>query len=252
MTRMPTIEWLPSQNFSTGRNGRTPIAIVDHITSGNFPGCLEWMQNPISKASAHYLVTETGRIIQMVKEGDRAWHGGIVNHPNWTLYDGYNPNNYTIGIEHEGQPGDTLTEPQYQSSLWLHKYLGEKYGIPIDTDHIIGHYRIDSVDRANCPGSGFPWERLFKDLKGGSDMLKVAVLMYSKDDYWSGSDVAVKNGGCAMFVRLSDKSAPAEAMSAQRLVVIGGPTTKHPNEVLLSGNNKYDTAAAVAKYLGGN
>lgn len=41
----------------------------------------------------------------------------------------------------------------------------------------------------------------------------------------------------------------AEAMSAQQLVVVGGPSTKHPNQVLLSGNNKYDTAAAVAKYL---
>jgi len=38
-------------------------------------------------------------------------------------------------------------------------------------------------------------------------------------------------------------------MSAQQLVVVGGPSTKHPNQVLLSGNNKYDTAAAVAKYL---
>jgi len=83
-------------------------------------------------------------------------------------------------------------------------------------------------------------------------MLKVAVLMYSKDDYWSGSDVAVKNGGCAMFVRPTDKSVPAEAMTAKQLIVVGGGTTKHPNEVLLSGNDKYDTAAAVAKYLGGN
>ena len=55
-----------------------------------------------------------------------------------------------------------------------------------------------------------------------------------------------------MFVRPIDRSVPSEAMSAHQLIVIGGPTTKHPNEVLLSGNNKYDTAAAVAKYLGGN
>jgi len=63
-------------------------------------------------------------------------------------------------------------------------------------------------------------------------------------------DVAVKNGNCAIYVRLSDYSVPAVHMSAQKLIVVGGPTTKHPNEVLLSGNKKYDTAAAVAKYLG--
>lgn len=239
---MPTEEWSPSPNFSTGRNGKNIIALVDHITAGSYPGCLSWMQNPASKASAHYLVTKTGRIIQMVKEGDRAWANGIVNHPNWSLYDGYNPNNYTLSIEHEGQPGDVMSEAQYQATLWLHKDLTQKYGISIDSDHIIGHYRIDSVDRANCPGNGFPWARLFKDLKGESDMLEVAVLLNTKDDFWAGADVAAKHG-CAMFVR------PA-VVEAKKLIVVGGSTTGHANEVLLSGRDKYDTAAVVKKYLG--
>ena len=85
---------------------------------------------------------------------------------------------------------------------------------------------------------------------GGNDVLNVAVLLLTKEDYWAGSDVAVKNGNCAIFVRPADESVPADAMSAKQLIVVGGPTTKHPNEVLLSGNTKYDTAAAVAKYLG--
>lgn len=80
-------------------------------------------------------------------------------------------------------------------------------------------------------------------------MLNVAVLLFTKDDFWAGADVAVKNGNCAIFMRSAD-SVPTEAMSAKQLIVVGGPTTKHQNEVLLSGNNKYQTAAAVAKYLG--
>ena len=163
---MPIEEWDPSPNFSS-RDGRKQIAIVNHITSGNFPGCLSWLQNPASQGSAHFLVTITGRIIQMVREGDKAWANGIVNKPSWSLYDGTNPNLYTLSIEHEGFDG-TLTEIQYQSSLFLHKELTAKYNIPIDTEHIIGHYRIDSVDRPNCPGPNFPWARLFNDLKGNS------------------------------------------------------------------------------------
>lgn len=163
---MPTEEWNPSPNFSS-REGRKIIAIVDHITAGAFPGCLDWLKNPASQASAHYIITKLGRIIQLVKEGDKAWHANPANKPNWALYDGTNPNLYTIGIEHEGQPGDAFTEAQYQSTLFLHKELTLKYKIPTDTDHIIGHYRIDSVNRPNCPGSGFPWDRLFNDLKGG-------------------------------------------------------------------------------------
>lgn len=162
---MPKEEWSPSPNFSS-REGRKIIAIVDHVTAGAFPGCLSWLQNPVSQASAHYIVTKTGRIIQLVKEGDKAWANGIVNKPNWSLYDGTNPNFYTLSIEHEGQSGGELTELQYQATLFLHKELTLKYSIPIDTDHIIGHYRIDSVNKANCPGSGFPWAWLFKDLSG--------------------------------------------------------------------------------------
>lgn len=169
---MPIEEWSPSPNFSS-REGRKIIAIVNHITAGSFPGCLSWMQNPVSQASAHYLVTKSGRIIQMVKEGDKAWHAGAVNKPTWSLYDGTNPNLYTLGIEHEGQPGDVMPEEQYQATLFLHKELTAKYGMPIDTEHIIGHYRIDSVNRPNCPGPGFPWDRLFRDLKPVTVMYRV-------------------------------------------------------------------------------
>ncbi|MDR3587554.1 MAG: N-acetylmuramoyl-L-alanine amidase [Desulfosporosinus sp.] len=86
--------------------------------------------------------------------------------------------------------------------------------------------------------------------EGGNDVLEVAVLLFSKEDFWSGTDVAVKNGNCAIFVRSADHSVPKDTMSAKQLIVIGGPTTSHPNEVLLSGKTKYDTATAVGKYLG--
>ena len=157
------IIWSPSPNFSS-RKGRVPTAIVNHITAGNFPGCLSWMKNPAAQASANYLVIKIGKIYQLVADENAAWHAGIVNKPNWSLYDGTNPNRYTIGIEHENLGGGQLTEAQYQATLWLHKQLIAKYKIPADADHIIGHYRIDSINRPNCPGPSFPWARLFADL----------------------------------------------------------------------------------------
>lgn len=168
-----------SPNFRQGRKGRTPIAIVNHQTAGQFPGCLNWMCNPLAQASAHYLVTRAGAIYQLVRGEDTAWHAGGVNRPSWSLYDGSNPNNYTLGIEHECYPdvgGDgNLTESQYQATLWLHQQLVAKWGIPIDSDHIIGHYRIDSVNRPGCPGSAFPWDRLLSDLKGVSKDMKASL-----------------------------------------------------------------------------
>jgi N-acetylmuramoyl-L-alanine amidase len=154
-----------SPNFTKGRGGRKIIAIVDHITAGSFPGCLTWMLSSSSKASAHYLVTRAGNIYQLVQDEDTAWANGEANNPSWYLYDGTNPNRYTLSIEHEGFDGK-LTEEQYQATLWLHRYLIGKHGLPVDADHIIGHYRIDSVDRPNCPGPNFPWDRLMADLLG--------------------------------------------------------------------------------------
>lgn len=176
-----------SPNYSKGRRGKRIIAIVDHITAGSFPGCLSWMKNPRAKASAQYLVTKKGQIFQLVKDEDTAWHAGFINKHTWSLYDGTNPNRYTIGIEHECISGGELTEAQYQASLWLHKYLTEKWSIPVDVDHIIGHCRIDGVNRVNDPGPMFPWKRLFDDLKGvegmklGIEIPEVNVIVCGKD-----------------------------------------------------------------------
>lgn len=158
------IEWVGTPNYTPGRSGRVPQAIVNHITAGLYPGTLTWMQNPAAKASAHYLILQNGRILQLVKDEDTAWANGIVNRPNWSLYDGTNPNRYTLSIEHENLSGGSLTEAQYQASLWLHKRLIERWKIPITRDNIIGHNRIDSINRPNDPGPYFPWDRLFADL----------------------------------------------------------------------------------------
>ncbi len=246
----PNIKWIGSPNFSSPK-GYKIIAIVDHIMSGTLAGTDSWFTNPASKVSSHFGVGKSGEIHQYVNLGNPAWANGSVNKPNWPLLiPGVNPNYYTVSIEHEGKSGEVMPEAQYCATLALHRWLIETLAIPVTKDNIIGHYRIDSVNKSNCPGTGFPWDRLFKDLQGGNDVLDVAVLLFTMEDYWSGSDVAVKNDHCAIFVRPADQSVPADAMSAQKLIVVGGPTTKHPNEVLLSGKNKYDTAAAVAKYLG--
>lgn len=154
-----------SSNFKIGRKGRRIIAIVNHITAGLMPGTLSWLQNPTAKVSAHYLVTKQGVLYRLVKDEDTAYHVGIVSQPNWPLYDGTNPNFYTIGIEHEALTGEALTEEQYQATLWLHRQLIARWDIPVDNNHIIGHYRIDSINRKNDPGEKFPWERLFTDLQ---------------------------------------------------------------------------------------
>ncbi|HPF20050.1 MAG TPA: N-acetylmuramoyl-L-alanine amidase [Syntrophomonas sp.] len=171
------INWKPSPNYTAGRGGRKIIAIVNHQTGGQGPGALSWLSNPASKVSAHYLIFRDGTVYQLVRLQDTAWQAGAVDQPSWMLYDGTNPNRYTLGIEHECYPavgGDgNLTERQYHATLELHRQLISNHSIVADRTHIIGHYQLDSVNRSNCPGRNFPWERLMQDLTLGTTSVPI-------------------------------------------------------------------------------
>lgn len=167
------ITWKGSPNHWVGRDNNTVVAIVDHIMQGTMESTNGWFKNRRSDVSAHFGVAKDGRIWQWVRVPDAAWGNGIPESPDLSLdwlADGLkkniNPNNLTVSIEHEGNTGDTFTEQQFQSTLWLHKYLISTYRIMPDRKHIIGHYQISARSRANCPGTGFPWQRLLNELSG--------------------------------------------------------------------------------------
>lgn len=178
---MPEIIWRGASdaNHFWGRDGKVPIAIVNHIIAGPGVGSIEaadsWFKNPAAEASTHFGVAKDGRIWQWVSVQNAAFANGDV-----TTYDasipwlvqaiknGVNVNYLTVGIEHEGQPGDGLSETQYQASLWLQTKLVREWGIKISRQTIIGHYQIDGEGRKNCPGSKFPWQRLINDLLASS------------------------------------------------------------------------------------
>lgn len=172
-----TIAWHGSPNNVSvvnswvGRNGKKIQAIVSHIMQGSMGSTDGWFKNPAAQASAHFGISFTGAIYQWVREEDSAWANGIANlsgaTPAWlsSLYkQGVNINNVTVSIEHEGFTGNVMPEAQYQASLWLQKQLITRHGVSIDREHLIGHYQIDSVNRPNCPGTGFSWTRLVNDL----------------------------------------------------------------------------------------
>ncbi len=146
--------WKESPNFWQGRKGYKPEAIVIHIMDGTLAGTDSWFANAQSQVSAHYGIGKNGEVHQYVKEEDTAWHAGRIDTPSWKLIKAstINPNLYTIGIEHEGKPDDVWTNAMKQASAQLIKQICDQWQIPIDRDHIIGHYQIFSK-KPNCPAT---------------------------------------------------------------------------------------------------
>ena len=142
-----------SSNFWVGRKSYRPEGVVIHIMDGTLVGTDSWFANPNSQVSAHYGIGKNGEVHQYVKEEDAAWHAGRVDAPLWKLIRAnINPNLYTIGIEHEGRPNDVWTEAMKQASAILIRDICQRWQIPIDRNHIVGHFEIFSK-KPNCPAS---------------------------------------------------------------------------------------------------
>lgn len=118
----------PSPNFSTSKY--SVIGCQIHKTLGLMPSTLEWMRNPRSNSSAHYLITKKGEIIQMVQLKDRPWSSGrittsklserakqIMIKDSWWGY--VKPGHYLVQVEYECLLYETYTEEQYKASTWL-------------------------------------------------------------------------------------------------------------------------------------
>jgi N-acetyl-anhydromuramyl-L-alanine amidase AmpD len=151
-----------SNNYSVAnRPASNPInKIIIHVTQGSWAGAINWFQDPKAQVSAHYTVRSSdGAVGQSVREKDIAWHAG-----NWPY------NQTSIGIEHEGFVSDSswFTEAMYRSSAQLAAYLCNKYGIPKNRTHVIGHNGVPDpynpgqyggAGHHTDPGSYWDWTR---------------------------------------------------------------------------------------------
>ncbi|OXM17311.1 N-acetylmuramoyl-L-alanine amidase [Paenibacillus herberti] len=157
-----------------------PIVIVNHISIGTMTSMDAWFRNPKAQASSHFGNSRAGKIHQYVNLKRAAWTQGLVPEAiprakaSVVQNMGVNPNLYCISIENEGYAGNgadgTLTEEQFWSLCWLHKYIQQEverewgHHIRFGPDTVLGHYQIDPVRKPFCPGQNFPWVRLYAEL----------------------------------------------------------------------------------------
>lgn len=103
------------------------------------------------KVSAHFLIRRDGEIIQFVPCGKRAWHAGVSSWRGRARC-----NDFSVGIELEGDDYQPFTERQYAALARLTRRLRRAY--PINS--IAGHSEI-APDRKTDPGPHFDWAHYF-------------------------------------------------------------------------------------------
>lgn len=104
------------------------------------------------QVSAHLLIERDGSIIQFVPFAEKAWHAGQSNFCGTP-----NCNDFSIGIEVEGDDTTPYTERQYGALVQITRALMTAYpGITLD--RIVGHCDI-ARGRKTDPGEAFDWAR---------------------------------------------------------------------------------------------
>ncbi|GGY79932.1 N-acetylmuramoyl-L-alanine amidase [Streptomyces nitrosporeus] len=132
--------------------------VIVHVTQGSFASAVRVFQDPAHRAATHYIVGQDGRVAQMIRELDVAYHAGNRSF-----------NERSVGIEHEGfvdRPQD-FTAKMYASSARLTASICARYAIPVDREHIIGHVEVPGTDHTD-PGPHWDWDRYMKLVRAAS------------------------------------------------------------------------------------
>ncbi|WP_127599010.1 N-acetylmuramoyl-L-alanine amidase [Nitratireductor alexandrii] len=147
----------PSPNHGERRGVAGPDMIVLHYTgmeSGQ--GAEDWLCDPQSGVSSHYLVHEDGAVVQMVAEAARAWHAGK------SFWQGESDiNSRSVGIEIVN-PGHVLgyrafPDAQIEAVIALCRDVAVRHAVA--PARVLAHSDV-APGRKIDPGEKFPWARL--------------------------------------------------------------------------------------------
>lgn len=146
-----------SPNYGPRRAASRPDMIVLHYTGmASGEDAEARLCDPASEVSSHYLVHEDGRIVQMVRESDRAWHAGKSSWRGRT-----DINSCSVGIEIVN-PGHSLGYPAFPKRQ-VEAVVGLCAGIAgrhaIAPERVLAHSDV-APGRKIDPGEKFPWKRL--------------------------------------------------------------------------------------------
>ena len=175
--------WRISPNQDVRPEGVTPdLVVVHHISlpPGSFKSqdssqyIIDFFQNNLDvskhsyfeeiasqKVSSHFLIARTGKLFQFVSIQNKAWHAGASS-----FLGREKCNDFSIGIELEGDGETAFEESQYQALAKLMAKLDKIY----PKLQVAGHSDI-APERKTDPGKFFDWKKFQKETGISSEKL---------------------------------------------------------------------------------
>jgi N-acetyl-anhydromuramoyl-L-alanine amidase len=112
------------------------------------------------RVSAHFLIRRNGELVQFVSTLARAWHAGVSKFVNEQGEARERCNDFSIGVELEGDEDHAFTSRQYRQLASLTRALSRHH----ELRYLAGHSDI-APGRKSDPGPHFDWVRFIRSVE---------------------------------------------------------------------------------------
>jgi len=147
---------LASPTFPPERRQVTHIVV--HTTENDFFSSLDYLMRPTTGVGAHYMVrAHDGFAVQLADERRPVFHDACFN-------------DNSIGIEHEAYSGNGslwFSDRMYRASAKIAREIAERYHIPLDREHILGHSETPDCSDHEDPGPQWDWDKYMSYVREG-------------------------------------------------------------------------------------
>jgi N-acetyl-anhydromuramyl-L-alanine amidase AmpD len=152
---MKLIHNFKSPNFNDRKSNKIEIIVIHYTALNPISDSLKYLCSKKNKVSSHYLISQSGKIFNLVSEKKRAWHAGQ------SFWRGNTDiNSVSIGIELDYSPSQKNNKFSLRLNsalISLLRKLLSKY--KIKTENILGHSDIAPYRKID-PGKHFQWQTL--------------------------------------------------------------------------------------------
>ena len=145
-----------SPNFNDRKSNKIKFIIIHYTALKNYKNAISHLCNSKKKVSSHYLISQSGKIYNLVDDNMRAWHAG---RSYWKKF--IDLNSLSLGIELDysrNKDNNKFTDKMINSLLILLENLKTKHNIK--SHNILAHSDIAPFRKFD-PGPYFPWYKVY-------------------------------------------------------------------------------------------